>query len=491
MSLTEDPPHAADLTRLVTTLAAAPHELEWLEFKENYEDPDSIGRYISALSNAAALHGESRAFLVWGVADGTHDVVGTRFEPATKKKGGEPLGSWLSHMLTPRIDFTFYQGLVGEKRVVVLEIPAAMHTPTRFHGEEYIRVGSTTKKLRDFPDKARKLWFRLTRVTFEDGIAKQGLTVAEVLSHLDVPAYFELSGQPVPTTPERIVERLMEDRLVTRAPDGTFEITNLGAIAFGSPLQRLRLDRKGLRVVVYDGASRTHATHEVQFRRGYIAGFKEMMGYIVSQVPRSEVIGRALRQDVPVYPEEAVRELVANALMHQDFAITGTGPIVEIFAGRIEITNPGRPLVDPMRLLDSPSRARNEQLATAMRRFRYAEERGSGIDRVVTLAEAYQLPAPEFTALDEHFVATLHAPRPLNRMTKEDRIRACYQHACLQWVARSQLTNASLRSRFGISEGNSSIASRIIAETETGGLIKKHNPESWSRKHARYVPFWA
>ena len=480
----------ADLERLVVGLAASSHELEWIEFKHNNSRPEDIGEYVSALSNAAALHDETRAFLVWGVEDGTHAILGTSFDPAGARKGAEPLESWLARLLNPRVDFVFHRGTAQGKPVVVMEIPAATYMPTRFSGEEYIRVGSSTRKLRDYPEKERKLWHRFTQVAFEEAVARAGLTAADVLSLLDVSGYFELSGQPVPQTPERIVERLADEGLVARGLGGTFSITNLGAITFGKPLKRLGLERKAVRVIVYDGATRHSAVREQKGDRGYVSGYTGLMEYVQAQLPASELIGQTLRTEVPLYPEVAVRELVANALIHQDFTLGGTGPMVEIFDGRIEITSPGRPLIDPMRLLDSPPRSRNEKLAAIMRRFGYCEERGSGIDRVVALAEAYQLPAPDFQVTQEHTIAILYAPRPLNEMTKDDRIRACYQHACLQWVARMELTNASLRKRFGISEANAALASRIIGETVEAGLIKLSDPENRSRRHARYVPFW-
>lgn len=126
-----------------------------------------------------------------------------------------------------------------------------------------------------------------------------------------------------------------------------------------------------------------------------------------------------------------------------------------------------------------------------MRRFGICEERGSGIDKVLRHAEIDQLPPPDFRVTPEHTVAILFAPRPLSEMSKEARVRACYQHAGLRWVAQKELTNSSLRERFGISEANSAIASRIIGDTLDSGLIKPHDPSNRSRKHARYVPFWA
>jgi ATP-dependent DNA helicase RecG len=215
------------------------------------------------------------------------------------------------------------------------------------------------------------------------------------------------------------------------------------------------------------------------------------IAFINSQLPQNEQVGAALRREVRMYPEVAIRELVANAIIHQDFSITGAGPMVEIFTDRIEITNPGHPLVDTMRFIDSPPRSRNEALAAFMRRINVCEERGSGIDKVVSLAELFQLPPPDFTVVGGHTRAVLFANKKLAQMDRHDRIRACYQHACLCWVSNQHMSNATLRKRFAISDDNYPVASRIIAETTDAGLIKPFDPNNRSRKHARYVPFWA
>jgi len=177
-------------------------------------------------------------------------------------------------------------------------------------------------------------------------------------------------------------------------------------------------------------------------------------------------------------------------LIHQDFFVTGTSPMVEIFADRIEITNPGEPLVDTQRFLDTPPKSRNEDLASLMRRFRICEERGSGIDKVVSQVELHQLPAPFFEVPPGFTRSTLFAYKPLNDMDKADRIRACYLHACLKWVIRDFLTNASLRKRFGIAEKNKAMASRYIKEAVGAEMIKPFDVEA-SRKLMKYVPFWA
>jgi ATP-dependent DNA helicase RecG len=192
-----------------------------------------------------------------------------------------------------------------------------------------------------------------------------------------------------------------------------------------------------------------------------------------------------------MYPELAIRELVANAIIHQDFNISGTGPMVEIFSDRIEISNPGVPLIDTKRFLDQPPRSRNEDLAAFMRRINICEERGSGIDKVISEVENFQLPAPEFEVTSEHTKVILFAYKKLSDMDKDDRIRACYQHACLRYVSNEQMTNSSLRGRFSIEDKNYSMASRIIAETIDADLVRPYDPDSTSKKHAKYVPYWA
>ena len=126
-----------------------------------------------------------------------------------------------------------------------------------------------------------------------------------------------------------------------------------------------------------------------------------------------------------------------------------------------------------------------------MRRLNICEERGSGIDKVISQAELFQLPAPEFLSYENHTKAVMFAHRKLTEMDRQDKMRACYQHACLLHVSSQIMTNATLRKRFSIDEHNYAIASRIISDTIKVGWIKPQDPESTSRKHARYIPFWA
>jgi ATP-dependent DNA helicase RecG len=484
-------PSSDYLSGLLVELCKQPAETGWLEFKENNDSPEAIGEYLSALSNTAALLGKAQAYLVWGVRDVTHEIVGTTFKPASTKKGNEDLESWLTRLLDPQLHFRFHEFTHDGKAIVLLEIPRASHRPTQFHGVDYIRVGSYRKKLKDHPQLEKDLWRVFDTTPFEELIALAHVDDATVLSLLDYPAYFELLQQPHPADRAKILARLADNRLVVANPAGQWNITQLGAILFARNLDEFpALARKAVRVIVYEGKGRLKTLREEVVRKGYASGFTKLIDLLRALLPRSESVGAALRREVPIYPEDAIRELIPNALIHQDFSVTGAGPMIEVFSDRMEITNPGAPLVSPDRFLDTPPRSRNEALASFMRLAGICEERGSGIDKVVAATERLQLPAPLFEKPDGFTRAVLFAHQPLRAMDRAARSRACYLHACLRYVERDPMTNASLRTRLGISEPNKSMASRIIADAVKDGRIRPLDPNQ-GKKYAKYLPHWA
>jgi len=479
------------LISLLSELRALPKETGWVEFKGNNSDPQMIGEYISALSNTAALEGKRYAYMVWGIEDETHNIIGTLFKPKHAKKGNEELESWLFRMLSPRIIFKFYDLNTEQGLVVILEIERASNKPVQFSGQEYIRIGTNNKNLKEAPELERELWRVFDRKPFEELIGRENVAESEVLSYLDYPTYFELQDLPLPENRGLILERLIEDKIVIKNQASGYDITNLGAILLAKDLSKFsHLKRKSVRVIIYKDKGRIETIREQEGVKGYAAGFEGLIGFIDNLLPRNEVIGKALRKDLPMYPELSVRELVANALIHQDFTLSGTGPMIEIFSDRMEITNPGIPLVKTERFLDSPPRSRNEALASFMRRIGVCEERGTGIDKVVSQTELYQLPAPVIEVTDEHTRVTLFSHKPFKKMEKDEKIHACYLHACLKYVTRDYMTNTSLRQRFGLNDKNSSTASRIIRDAIGDNMVKPLDPNTAPR-YMKYVPFWA
>lgn len=478
----------SELKVLLSELRSLPNETEWLEFKVN--NTQEIGEYISALSNSACIHNKEFGYLVLGIDDDTHKIVGTNFSQYQKAKGNEELISWLTRLLEPRINFEFFPFEIEGVKVIILRIQATVNTPVKFSGVSFVRIGSYKKKLDVFPEKQRLIWTKKPQSAFEKGLVMENITGDDVLRLLDYPSYFDLLNIPLPDNRGAIFDKLKQEKIIIQK-GGRFDISNLGAILFAKQLDDFEeISRKAIRVIIYQGKSKLKTVKEQLGQKGYASGFKGLVNYINDKLPMNEKIGRVFRKEVKMFPELAIRELVANAIIHQDFNEKGTGPMIEIFDDRVEISNPGKPLISTMRFVDHNPQSRNEKLAHFMRRINICEERGSGIDKVIFECEYYQLPAPKFIGGDNYTRVILYAYKTLRQMDKEDKIRACYLHSCLKYVSGDRMTNQSLRDRFGIEEKNYSMASRIIAEGIRAGLIKDSDPESNSKKHAKYIPFW-
>lgn len=475
-----------DFEKLISDLVALPAETECVEFKVNNFSPVEIGKRISALSNAANLYDEKMAYLVFGIEDETHNIVGTEYSPSIVKENGQVVKFWLAQRLDPKVDYRIHELTIDGKRIVLFIIPPALNKPTQFDGVSYIRIGSATPKLSEHYEKESKIWANINKRSFEKIIAKEHCSVSEILELLDYAKYLELTKQELPSQTTELVGKLESHGLVRKVFDDNYDITNLGAILFAKDLTTFpSVKRKAVRVVVYSGNTRQEIKKERTGKLGYAIGFETLTEFINDQLPSNEEISNALRKEVRMYPEKAIREFVANALIHQDLSITGAGPLVEIFTDRIEITNTGSPLIELNRFIDYPPRSRNEDLAAFMRQIKVCEELGTGVDRALGEIALYQLPAPKFEKFEDSTRITLYDRRPLKDMTLDDRVRACFQHCVLRFVENGRMTNASLRERLGIKESNYPAATTIINETIKRGLVKE------SDKSKEYVPFWA
>lgn len=476
------------LIELLNNLVKQPKESEWVEFKLNFHSEQEIGERISALANGAAIHNQDYGYLVFGVENESYLIKGTTFKPKHHKKGNEELEHWLSQRLDPRIDFRIHEFAYDSQRNIALfVIPSAQNKPVDFSHTPFIRVGSITRKLADFPEKERKIWRKSGR-PYELEIAKDNLSSADVIRLLSTETYFDLMKLPYPSNQNGVIEKFINENLVIKSQG--YAITNLGAILFAKNLAEFEsVQRKSVRVIVYKGKNKVETIREQIGVKGYALGFLGLVEWINSQLPANEEIGKALRTESRMYPEIAIRELVANALIHQDLSVKGF-PMVEIFSDRIEISNPGNPLITPDRFIDSYI-SRNEKLADLMRRMGFCEEKGSGLDKVIFYNELYQLPPINVITDENRTRVTLYSYKKLNDLDKKEKIRACYQHACLKWVSNEKMSNQSLRERFQIEDQNAAIASRIIKDTFEAGMIKEDDPENKSRKHRSYVPFWA
>ena len=485
-----------NLALLIQELRKYSDELPWLEFKHNNYDPDMIGQDICALANGAALDEKNCAYFVWGIHDKTHEIEGTEHNLQSLKKGGEELENWLRGLLSKNADFEYQavemHNIRGEKvSVGVLIIQCATGQPVTFKKEEYIRVGSYTKRLKEYPALQSRLWHRLHNVKFEELSAKTDLTLSDALRILECSIYFDLTGIPQPISADGIAHYLLEEGVLIRQDNGLYSITNMGAILFAKKISDFpKISRKAIRVVQYQGNNRLNMLKENVGIEGYVVGFEGLMKYIEALIPTQEIVSGAVREQKSAYPLLAIREAVANALIHQDFSVSGTGPTVEIFSNRIEIINSGIPLVDIMRMIYNPPKSRNEKLAAMMRRLRMCEELGSGWDKIVLTCELLQLPAPRIELYEESTKVTLFSEVPFSNLSMEDKLWACYLHACVLHVQGEQLTNSSLRNRFGLNSSSAGSISRLIKEAVSIGIIRPLDPTT-SNKYMKYIPAWA
>jgi predicted HTH transcriptional regulator len=462
-----------------------------VEFKHNNDDPEMIGKLVSALSNGARAIGKEVAYILWGVEDGTGRVVGTTFDPDAKKINGQAFVFRLAQLLKPGPAFEFRTIHHPDGRVVLLEIPAANLAPVEYAGTAYLRVGNATPKLSDHPERYQKLITNLRPYVWEAGNARTFVDADAVLELINYPAYFKLTAQKLPDGRAAILERLEAERLISKDVGGRWNITNMGAILFATDLTRFdeALSRKAVRFVAYDGRNKAATViHRQDGKMGYATGFEGLVDYLNGLLPKAEHIGAAFREAVPLFPQIAIRELIANALIHQDMTISGAGPQIALFSDRLEITNPGESLVSPDRMIDLPPRSRNPMIGAFMRRIGLCEEQGSGLDKVVIAIEEMHLPPPKFKAEADSMQVILYGPRPFADMTQAERIQASYQHAVIKWLEGDKMRNASLCDRLGVERRNAAQISAVIKEAITAGYLKPADPE---HPRAGYYPSWA
>jgi len=423
---------------------------------------------------------------------GGHLVLGVADSPPRPVVGTAAFGDVVeaADRLFQKIGFRVDVEQIAHRngRVVVFRIPSRPHgTAYHLDGKYLMRSGQSLVPMSE--DRLRAIFAEGGPDWLEEPCL-DGLSPEGVIDLLDTQSFFDLMKQPYPTDRVGVLDRLVRERLID-TQDGTFVIRRIAGLLLAKKLERFPdLARKAPRVVVYTGESKLDTRVDQPGQRGYAVGFPGLVSFVMAQLPQNEVIENALRKSVKLLPQDSGRELVANALIHQDLSIGGASPMIEIYANRIEISNPGEPIVPVERFIDG-YQSRNERLADFMRRMSICEEKSSGIDRVVHQAEAFQLPAPDFRAGYRRTIVIVYGPKPFEEMGREDRVRACYQHCALRWVVSEQMTNQSLRERFGLSESKAAVTSQVIAATIEAGLIKPDEAVGGSRKYARYLPFWA
>jgi predicted HTH transcriptional regulator len=443
------------ITTLHNSLFPVPTELNELDWKSGLSPKtERMAQHISAFANL-----QGGGILAFGVNND-----GSLFSVSKQEadKIIQLLGNIAKNNLNYSIKIEHAIMKYGEHSLLFVYIPEQPEKPVHLRSSDlfnsYCRSAGQTVKMSQ--NQVKVLISSSQGIPFEKQIAKGNLTADDILKYLNYQKLFELLDKNVPTASDTILNKMKEHDFC-KFEGRKWHITNLGAILFANDINNFQeLYGKSVIVRKYIGTNNREIEFEQQGKYGYAVGFEGLVDFIMLHTQKGEKRD-VKRENIQIYPRVAIREFVANALIHQDFSITGMQATIEIFFDRLSITNPGAPLNDINRLIDLPPRSRNEILADTMLLFRFCEKRGSGIDYAIDAIEKQGLPPVRFTRSEQHTRISLYPSKSLSKMTKEEKILACYQHACLMYEDNKAINNQSVRERFGIERRNSSIASRI------------------------------
>ena len=312
------------LVAVVNELRSYKTEKEWFEFKENWYEPKELGEYISALANSAAYEGRDCAYFVWGIHDVTHDVTGTNFDPDQDVKG-EPLKHFLARQVYPDIDFRFDEIRLEKKRVVVLSIPAAKKIPVSFAEERYIRIGSSKEKLKKYPEKESFLFSVL-----RDGFPTIENTESEYqdLTFEKLKIYYGAKGI-------KLNEKQYKNNLGLYTTEGKYNI-----------MAQLLSDNSHMpvRVAIFSGTSKADNMYSVREfgNQCLFYTLDEVLRYgdVLNIIQADETKRIVERKEVPLFDNDAFREAIINAFLHNKW-VDGNEPMITVFSDRIEILSRG------------------------------------------------------------------------------------------------------------------------------------------------------
>jgi predicted HTH transcriptional regulator len=472
------------------SLGKVPSELNEIDWKATLSpNNDKLSKHITAFANLPG-----GGFLAFGIDDNTGKVLG--ITKAEADSIVERLASLCRDSVDPLVSIDHSVETFRGKEILLVFIKESAVKPVHLKGktieDSHIRSGGTTRKASR--QEIGALMLNSKSPTWEELHASKLLNEVEVITLLEYDKILELLKKPVPSNISEIIKWLEDEKMIVNVDGKGYYITNFGAIAAAKDLNRFDgLSRKVVRLVKYEGKNKAAGSKEYPGTKGYAIGFEGLIQFVKGLLPGSEVIKNALRHETSVYPEIAIRELIANILIHQDFTIRGTGPMIEIFEDRIEFTNPGKllPTKKLDRLIRTTPESRNEILASAFRRYNICEERGSGFEKAVIAIELFGLPPLKFEETENAFKVTMYSPRKFADMSNDERIEACYQHSIIEYYGNGGFNNSSLRKRFGMHDKQAAQISKLIKDAIDLGKIKAKDPESESKKFSLYVPYWA
>jgi len=381
---------------LIDRLRALPSETEWFEFKRTRCESQEIGEYLSALANAACLANQSRGYLVFGIDDASHEIVGTGFDPYTVKgKGNQDLLPWLSAGLRPNTGIEVHVVNHPAGRIVLFEVGPANGEPVHFYGAAQIRVGSSKTELRNHPQKARAIWTRGSDWSAE-------VCERASLDDLDPDAIAKAREQFVVKHPgQRDDVAGWDERTFLNKARALRQgqVTNTALLLLGRAESAALLSPAVAKISwILKDAENRELDYEHIGPPFLLAGdrlLKRIRNLIVRALPS----GTLFPQEINQYDGWVVREALHNAVAHQDYRRHGRIVVVE-FPDRLIISNVGDFLpgdVETVIRQDAPPALyRNPFLADAMVELNLIDTQGGGIKRMFETQRRRSFPLPGY-----------------------------------------------------------------------------------------------
>lgn len=397
------------LITLIDQLRSHPQESAAVEFKANWDLPTDIGQYISALANAAVLGRHDRAWMVWGIDNKTHQVVGTTFDPfSAKGEGKQPLIMWLTQKITPRPDFQFYELSHPDGRIVALEIYPPRTGPLAFSGERYIRIDSHKTRLAQHPDKEARLWDLLGQKQDWSGEVVPDATLDELDPEAITAARKRFQEYLIKSEPDS--ERHEQIRSEVASWDtptllNKARITKQGRITRSALLLLGRdesshflapVDAK-ISWILRDARNQTESAQHfgIPFLLSTEKVFSRIRNVMIEHMPDGSLFPTAVAR----YDAWVMREALHNCVAHQDYHLGGKINVVE-HPDRLVFSNLGQfipPSVEWMLEHQSPpEHYRNQWLIDGMIRLRMIDQVGSGIRRMFETQRGRFFPLPDY-----------------------------------------------------------------------------------------------
>ncbi len=470
------------------SLTPFPCELNELDWKEALSsNGEKMSKHLSAFANLSG-----GGFLVYGIDD-HGKVVGVNGKNEIKEITAF-LCNVARHNLKPEINIEFIKFKHSGRSLLAAYIHESTQKPVSLNkGLElsYIRAGGETRQMNENEIRAAMLSSRMLR--YEELPAILPINAQSKWMDLFDFSEFVKRTSPIPiSNKEALNEHLFNHKLLLKTK-GKYLPTNLCIMICAEDFSALPgYEKFAIRITEYDGSSKIFSKRDIFFNQGYSLILDDVVSKISELLPHRESIKKATRINEPLVPEIAIRELVANALIHRDYTQNSGFVTIDIFSDRIEINNPGSllPKISSDRLIDHPSETRNEVLADIMRKMHLAEEKGSGYDKAVGFIELNTLPAIKWRLGKDYFCVILYLPKKFSDMEKEERIEAVFQHSCLNLVSNKRTTNKSILKRFGFGEHEKTKTSRLIQDSLKSGRIKCANSKDL-RRDWHYLPYFA